>query len=797
MKSLCLFGQGLFFVEKYTPDEYHNHRQNWALVQDDNQYMFFGNQVGGVVYYDGVRWESKHLPYSNTVRSLILFNDSIFWGGVGDYGRITKDSLNKFIPHSLVYDMLSKQANFSDVWQMLTSKDILYLRTHKGILVFKDDEETHKLNTEYPMSGLFKMNGIPIVQLEGLGLSELKRNKFKFIDGSEVYANDRLYVVLPFKDKYLFISRNQGFVLYDGTNFTPFRTEVSEYVKEHKIYRGIYINNSEIALATLTGGIVIINTQGTLQTILTETEGLPTNIIYELYLDREETLWVATDNGLAKILINNPVTKIDDLSGFSGIPSFIESIGSTTYFGSTEGLFYSSNSGNINKIPGFEYRVYDGAQNKTELLVTTDEGIFTLQDYKASKLSSSAYRIIKASATSQNLFYGVIGQQVVELRKPSNTIQETTLISLDKLIYDLYADQQHLWVITDNEGIFRYSLDGVKQKHYTINIAKDNQYQQLEYLQNRLQLGTDTGLYFYSTKLDSFVVDSAFNDSEMISNQVNGFEQCADDEIWFRNNRKIKRAVLREGAWKVIEDPYRLIDEGETITTIECGKNGSMWFGGTAGIYHLSDPDWEYTHEFNTNITGLLVHNDSLIYGGYGEREEKLNLPYAENELRFTYAAASYIAPEENMYRVRLKGYNDRWSNWTSETEKDYTFVPEGTYTFEVQGRNVYHKTGSIDTFTFTVLPPWYRTIWAYLLYLLIIGSIIYGIYRYRINNILREQRVRNRIASDLHDEVSATLSSISFFAQAIRQSSDNNKGKRRRSQRKNYRYYLVYRSRK
>ncbi|MDX1638614.1 MAG: histidine kinase [Balneolaceae bacterium] len=68
-------------------------------------------------------------------------------------------------------------------------------------------------------------------------------------------------------------------------------------------------------------------------------------------------------------------------------------------------------------------------------------------------------------------------------------------------------------------------------------------------------------------------------------------------------------------------------------------------------------------------------------------------------------------------------------------------------------------------------LPPWYRTYWAYGLYVLTLYGLLYGGHRFRVNHILREQRIRNRIASDLHDEVSATLSSITYFARAIRQS--------------------------
>ena len=126
--------------------------------------------------------------------------------------------------------------------------------------------------------------------------------------------------------------------------------------------------------------------------------------------------------------------------------------------------------------------------------------------------------------------------------------------------------------------------------------------------------------------------------------------------------------------------------------------------------------------------------------------------------------------PDANSYRVRLRGFDDQWSSWSSETQTDYTFITEGAYTFEVQGRNVYHAEGAIASYTFKVLPPWYRTVWAYLLYAVLAGGVIYGGYRIRLNTVLREQKIRDGIARDLHDELSSTLSSINFFADAINQ---------------------------
>jgi ligand-binding sensor domain-containing protein len=765
---LAIFSQGRLFVEEYTPETYENFRQNWSISQDNSGYIYVGN-TDGLVIYNGSNWKSLHAPRGGIIRYVFDVEDNVFWGGRSDFGRIASDSVGDFYLESFKSRIDSSHLNFSDILRIRKHQDDLLFYSNEAIFNLTD-EEIDVIGFDTGIEGVFKVDNQVIVKTNDRLAYLLDEGISQTIDSANILSDDRLYVVLPFNDEHLFIFREQGFMLFDGKRFRPFQTEAADYVKEHLIFRGTYINDNQIALATLTGGIIIINTDGSLHTILTEEDGLPTNIIYGLYVDREETLWIATDNGIAKVLVNNPVTKLDERSGFGGIPTFIGSVGSTTYFGSTEGLFYSEGVGRLTKTTEINNRVYDGIISGNEIVTATPEGLYRITEDEIDLLTSSEFLLLESSDNDADLFFGATNDSVYAIKKAGDQVEEMALTAALGYVRDLYNDRDELWVVTAENGISRYSRDGSLIKKYEISLSEDQEAHRLDVLGGRLRLGTDAGLFVHSPRADTFVVDTTFQHRELTVNQVNRFRQCAENEIWLRNNRKIKRAVYDSGQWNVIEDPFRLIDDGEMITTIYCGEDNDIWFGGTAGINHLSDPDWEYDYEFNTNITGLLVRNDSLVYGGYGEPDSPLELAYADNELRFTYAAASYIAPEENTYRTRLRGYDDGWSSWTSEKEKDYTLIPEGTYTFEVQGRNIYHKAGTIDSFTFTILPPWYRTWWAYTLYTLFFGGLIYGGHKLRINQILREQRIRNRIASDLHDEVSATLSSITYFAQAIRQ---------------------------
>ena len=66
-----------------------------------------------------------------------------------------------------------------------------------------------------------------------------------------------------------------------------------------------------------------------------------------------------------------------------------------------------------------------------------------------------------------------------------------------------------------------------------------------------------------------------------------------------------------------------------------------------------------------------------------------------------------------------LDGQDLIWSNWSDVSSADYTNLLEGSYVFKVKSRNYLHEKGKMSTFSFTILPPWYKTVWAYFLYVI------------------------------------------------------------------------------
>jgi len=212
---------------------------------------------------------------------------------------------------------------------------------------------------------------------------------------------------------------------------------------------------------------------------------------------------------------------------------------------------------------------------------------------------------------------------------------------------------------------------------------------------------------------------------------------------------------------------------------------GVVWFGGSDGVIHYEfERMADYNPMVHAGIREVYIGTDSLVVDFLGKMESlqsNYTFGYEHNQFRFTAALPSFDYPDANRFQFRLQNFDEDWSAWTDETHKDYTNVPEGNYTFQLRARDVYGNEYESAGFVFTVLPPWYRTWWAYLLYLFTISGILYTVHKIRVERIIEVQRIRNRIASDLHDEISATLSSISFFAEAIHQKKERNEEKEKR----------------
>ena len=127
----------------------------------------------------------------------------------------------------------------------------------------------------------------------------------------------------------------------------------------------------------------------------------------------------------------------------------------------------------------------------------------------------------------------------------------------------------------------------------------------------------------------------------------------------------------------------------------------------------------------------------------------KSEIEYRNNSLRFEFSAPSYDDPADNLFEVKLDGYDESWSNFSKDTRKDYTGLPAGKYIFRVRAKNIYNCLSQEGTFAFEILPPWYKSWWAYLFYFIFIGASVFSIVKIRVRQLEKKtHQLENEISN-------------------------------------------------
>lgn len=217
------------------------------------------------------------------------------------------------------------------------------------------------------------------------------------------------------------------------------------------------------------------------------------------------------------------------------------------------------------------------------------------------------------------------------------------------------------------------------------------------------------------------------------------------------------------------------------------GADGTMYFGGVKGVT-VFHPEDLYGDSLTAEmiINGLRILNKPVLQTGIRngnhsgfilsspiEQTEELIFNYDVGMITLTYSLLDFTVPEQHMFKYRMKGQDQDWIDAGHSREATYTNLSPGDYTFQVMGLNSHFVWSQPTELSITILPPWWATWWFRTFIALAIFGLLYALYRYRLAQVVQVERMRNRIAQDLHDEIGSTLSSISLYSAVIQKSAN------------------------
>ncbi|WP_332914708.1 hypothetical protein, partial [Algoriphagus boritolerans] len=266
-------------------------------------------------------------------------------------------SLLHLIPEELRTNFLAYEIHYLNGYILLRTLDHHLIRLEFGEDFTLKSLKSWQVETRFGTS--FVMENNFYVRQADKGLYRLEGDEIKLIPGTEFFGKEPLAIMLPYLDsnenQLLLGSPFSGFYLFDGTSVSKFPTQVDQLIKEgagrllHALaYQGNYI------LSFTGAGIVIMNPKGELLNRIGTEQGLPTDVVRNVYLDRGQGLWATTEDGIARISIGSPIQTFGKDLGITSFVSSIQKQGKDFYLGTSNGLVKFDQKINAFKsVPGY------------------------------------------------------------------------------------------------------------------------------------------------------------------------------------------------------------------------------------------------------------------------------------------------------------------------------------------------------------------------------------------------------------------------------------------------------------
>ncbi len=347
-------------------------------------------------------------------------------------------------------------------------------------------------------------------------------------------------------------------------------------------------------------------------------------------------------------------------------------------------------------------------------------------------------------------------------------------------VFDLFVDKyQHIWAATQTRGLQEFDpVSGRFIRQFVAirsdpNSISDQSIQCIAKINDSLlALGTSSGgVDLFDLRSEKFT--HITTREGLPGNNITALYFQPPRNLWVAGT---------QGLCKVDLDSRRVIHYGIEDGILKSNfddclhfkklSDGRLLLGYPGGFISFL-PDSVGTKEPppNVTMTGFKVFEQALQVDSLFNQSDTVDLSYRQNFITLEFASLSYLEPGRVNYFYRLKGVDEDWVNAGGRRFASYANLSAGNYTFSVRAEN---RDGIPSRRTrniwIIIHPPFWQTWWFRLGLVLATGLLLYGWYRYRINQLLHWQAMRNEISRDLHDDLGATLGSISLLSEVAKQ---------------------------
>ena len=762
-KSLCFIICLLWFslgfaginnplIINFSKTQYGAANKNWSISEDEHGILYFGNDIG-LLEFDGIEWKLNKLPKAEVVRSVYaVSNNEIYTGGYEEFGKWSRQPDGELTYTSLSKELPTDNWQNDDIWRILPQGESIYFQSFSGIFRHHlPTGKTEKITKQENFHFLMQVGSELWIQETHKGLLRLQEGRFTLIPHSELFLGKEVKAVLPYaENQRLVVTSNSGLFIYDGDTFRLL-SDAPEWINSN-INCAIQKENGHYLLGTILNGVYMIDRQGKIIKHINSDAYMQNNTILFLHEDKYHNTWLALDNGITCIQILPELSCYTDPTGKTGAVYAAALFAGKLFIGTNQGLFYISQSdlNNINALPGdlqtienikeqiWDLKIIDG-----KLYCGSNSGLKVIDEQLTVTTPINAQGgVFTILAKEHYLLLGTYASlKIVDTRT-----QRIILDDIRQPIVNIQIDHlDNVWLEHMNKGVYRCQLSEDMTKIKTSEYYGEDR--ELPYKLHLFKIGGRVvmlgGNSFYTYNDIGGKVELYEPLKHCLSNltEIKNVSDIDKNHFYEMGDNVIYR-IAHDGSQNHIEDKIDINYNGMSMvnhferiialtdsTSLICLDNGFLLCPNNQqqNVISLSTP---YIKSFSAlSKTGEALHKES--------EHEAIKIPFTNNTIEIRFATDDVLAHNVS-FQYKLEGISE-WSEPERINKVTYERLPKGTYTFLLRSIDNLGNCSPTLEYTFTILSPWYQTIWA------ILGYFIIALLVLRIVWILILRRYRNR----------------------------------------------------
>lgn len=767
----CAKAQDPIF-RNYTPQQYKAQTQNWDVEELPGGRVAFGNNAG-MILYDGDQWSVYPIRNYTVVRALRYSPTSsrLYAGAAGEFGFYSVDDHTFRITYHSMSDKLPRRdRQFGEIWKILIfnegkSNEQIVFQSKTHIFIYSGKDYVRTIRTGGRIETIGAYNGRLIVATRQY-IGEVRGGKVVPLSGGTFAGNIVVRYLGPYLGKLLVATQSDGLFVYDGKRISPYAPELRDELVRSEIF-SISVRGTKMCIGTVRDGLIAKDFTTGQTFFLNNSHGLQNNTILSLLINEHGCVWMGLDNGLSFAMPNMTFRNVVSPRCNIGTGYTTIVCGQTLYLGTNQGLYVrhlplsqQMTASQPQLVDGVSSQVWHLSEVGNTVLCGTDRGLFCVNGSSARKVAGvdGTWAVLQLRRHPGYLLVcDYLGMVLMRMEGGEPKVVRRLRVPVGTGGNIFEDTDGTLWMSSWQQGIYRMQLSPdltqvrVLALYNKNNGLVVNEGSVLCRVDGRIYISSVDGFYTFDRRTRHLVYDKRMSRLFNTYGAALRLVSTPSGDIWAQKGGYLAIAHRGYNGFTVDSMSYRAILENQQVSLgdISIFSESQSLINTTDGFYLVANRMRNTDSDYPLYMRSITSTNngDSILYQSLAYRKvpEEIEIPHSLNSIRVEFALPEYRSAGAVTYQCMLENYDSHWS-YTSSS-KEYTRLSRGKYVLRVRAYDrMSGKTQEIRM-AIRVLPAWYETVWARIMYFLIAVLAVYVLIRWlkqRADRELVRERVRN-----------------------------------------------------